>query len=102
MEKRVRMNANSPELDLIDSINDFRIDDADKLTENIRKTSKQIIYMDQIFRSSINEINKITDINYPNYIFDKSLYFGARPYENLLMTSLSTPLEKLDMLRIGY
>jgi hypothetical protein len=39
---------NNPKFDLLDAINEFRIDEPDKLVESFRNSSKQVIYLDKL------------------------------------------------------
>jgi hypothetical protein len=102
IKQRVMKNNSSPTLDLIDSISDFRIDEPDKLVESIRFTSKQIIYLDKVWKLSMKRINTINELNYANFPLDKSQFFGSRPFESYFISNLSNELDKLDLLRSGY
>jgi len=102
IKQRVMKNNSSPTLDLIDSTSDFRIDEPDKLVESLRFTSKQIIYLDKVWKLSMKRINTINELNYANFPLDKSQFFGARPFESYFISNLSNELDKLDLLRSGY
>jgi len=39
---------NDPTFDLIDAVNEFRVDEPDKLVESVRNSSKQVVYLDKL------------------------------------------------------
>jgi len=39
---------NNDNFDLIEAVNEFRIDEPDKLVESIRNSSKQVIHLDKL------------------------------------------------------
>jgi hypothetical protein len=51
---------------------------------------------------SISKLNKITELNYSNYMIESSTYLGSKPYESYFISTLSDNLDKLDGLRSGY
>lgn len=102
IKSRIQKNSRNNSLDLIDSISDFRIDEPDKLVENVRKSSKQIFYLDQVFKNSFKVLNSINERNYNNFVLDTQDLYGARPFESYFISSLDENLYKLELLRIGY
>jgi len=102
MKKRIQKNIRSDEFDLVDSINDMRIDEPDKLVENLRSTSSQIVYLDKVWKLSMKKVNSITEDNYLNFPLDKESLLSSKPFEGYFISTLSGELDKLDLLRSGY
>ncbi|AZT88621.1 RNA-dependent RNA polymerase [Colletotrichum falcatum mitovirus 1] len=97
----VRTIRNKSEFDLIDILDDLRIDQPDKLLDPIRNPSKSITYFDKLWRSSIRSINLINDINYNNFNIDHR-FASMKPFETFFESNLSNELDQLDQLRSGY
>jgi hypothetical protein len=101
MRNSIRTIKNNDKLDLVDILQDIRIDEPDKLVEKVRNTSKPIQYIDKLWRQSIKVVDSINEYNYGNYNIDFN-FSSDKPFETYVETQMSEQLDKLDQLRSGY
>jgi len=100
--KRAVMKLNSDQnLQLVDVISLFNVDSPDTLLLNLRSGVHGAIHLDKIWRSSINHLNQITEVNFGNFDFDPNGLMSRTAFTNYFLKSLSDELNKLDQVRYG-
>nr|QIR30233.1 RNA-dependent RNA polymerase [Plasmopara viticola lesion associated mitovirus 10] len=93
VKNAIMRSNNIVDFDIIDIIDDIRIDEPDKLVEKVRNSSKPLVYLDQLWRKSMKSLEHVNDFHHQ--------YDTLKPMENFINQNLSNELDKLDLLRYG-
>jgi hypothetical protein len=105
MANRLRTISQDKNLDLIDAMNDMRLDEPDKLVESVRNSSVQIAHLNKIFNHSFSYLTILNDNNYPNLVgslYSLEISNIEEPLQSYYISNLTSFLDKLDPIKGGY
>jgi hypothetical protein len=101
MKKSLQKLRFMDEFDLIDAMSHMRVDTPDKIVSLFRSTSKEILYVDRLWKTAFTRISKITEDNYLNFreIIDPLNKDGLKPWESYYINSIGELTDKLEGLK---
>ncbi|CAB42653.1 RNA-dependent RNA polymerase, putative [Ophiostoma mitovirus 5] len=92
------------DFDIIDAMNDMRLDNPEAYLEKIKNSNKPLSNLNDMFNTAKKRIKEINEYNseYFQDIYDFDNFSNFRPYESYYRAELSTQIDNLDMIRGAY
>jgi hypothetical protein len=101
MKKNLQRLRFMDEFDLIDAMTHMRVDTPDKIVSLFRSTSKEVVYLDRLWKTAFQRISIITEDNYLNFreIIEPFEKDGLKPWESYYIQSLGELTDKLEAIK---